>query len=143
MKQIGSGGYGKIYLCQRKDDEKYFALKFIVKHRGQGQESIRNEIALMSICDHQNIVKYIDGYLFREKFWLFLEYMDAGCLTNLIEDGFYHMFNEKVIRYLVLEILRALVYLHEKHIIHRDIKSDNILISTNGDLKLGDFGYAA
>jgi serine/threonine protein kinase len=62
----------------------------------------------MSICNHENIIKYYDGYLFKEKFWLFLEYMDAGCLTNVIEAGFYQAFTENIIRYIVLEILKAL-----------------------------------
>mmetsp|Transcript_23418 Transcript_23418/g.23051 ORF Transcript_23418/g.23051 Transcript_23418/m.23051 type:complete len:98 (-) Transcript_23418:485-778(-) len=97
----------------------------------------------MSLCDNPNIIKYFDGYLFKDKFWIFIEYMDGGCLTNVIEDGFYHSFTENIIRYLIFETLKALEYLHQKHIIHRDIKSDNILLGMNGDVKLGDFGYAA
>ena len=53
------------------------------------QESIRNEIALMSICNHENIVKYHDGYYFKDRFWIFIEYMDAGCLTDILEAGYY------------------------------------------------------
>lgn len=97
----------------------------------------------MSICDHRNIVKYIDGYYFKERFWIFMEFMDSGCLTDLLEAGYYKAFTEDIIAFLVYDTLQALKYLHDRHIIHRDIKSDNILLSQNGDIKLADFGYAA
>ena len=72
-----------------------------------------------------------------------MEYMDAGCLTDLLEGGYYKYMTEEIIAFVVYETLQALKYLHDRHIIHRDIKSDNILLSQNGDIRLADFGYAA
>jgi len=69
--------------------------------------------------------------------------MDAGCLTELLEAGIYKEFNESIIRFIIFESLKALNYLHNKHIVHRDIKSDNIMLTSRGEVKLGDFGYAA
>ena len=104
---------------------------------------MRNEIALMAICNHENIVKYFEGYYFKDRFWIFLEYMDGGCLTELLEAGLYKQFTETTIRFIVYEALKSLNYLHSKNIIHRDIKSDNFLLTSRGDVKLADFGFAA
>lgn len=109
----------------------------------QQKNNIRNEIVLMSLCQNENIIKYHDGYLFKEKFWIFLEYMNLGSLTDVIDSGIYKTFNENIIQYIVYQILNGLNYLHKRFIIHRDIKSDNVLINFDGDIKVADFGYAA
>ena len=144
---IGQGGYGKIYLVTRKGEEpvREYALKFVNKPMDtqKQQDSMRNEIAMMAICNQENIIKYFETYFFNDRFWIFLEYMDAGCLTEMLEGGVYKNFDEKIVRFLIHESLKALDYLHKKHIIHRDIKSDNIMLTTKGEIKLGDFGYAA
>lgn len=106
------------------------------------QDQMRNEIALMAICNHPNVIKYYEGYFFKDRFWIFLELMDAGSLTEMLEAGLHKSFNEKIIRYIIREALIAIDYLHSKHIIHRDIKSDNFMMTSQGDIKLGDFGYA-
>ena len=61
------------------------------------QESMKNEIALMTLCKHENIVRFVEGYLYKERFWLFLEYMDSGCLTQMLENKFYLKFTEGAI----------------------------------------------
>jgi serine/threonine protein kinase len=49
------------------------------------QESMRNEIAMMAICNHENVIKYYDSFFFNDRFWIFLEYMDGGCLTEMLD----------------------------------------------------------
>lgn len=68
--------------------------------------------------------------------------MDGGCLTPVVEERRGNI-PEKVCAYICLQTLKGLYTMHQKNILHRDIKSDNILVSMNGDLKLADFGYAA
>lgn len=68
--------------------------------------------------------------------------MDGGCLTPIVEER-KGIICEGVVAYILLQTLKGLASLHSRNIVHRDIKSDNILVTTNGDLKLADFGYAA
>jgi len=71
-----------------------------------------------------------------------MEYMDSGSLTDLIESH-HKPFTENQIRYVVSQVAHALNYMHKNHMIHRDIKSDNVMLGSKGEMKLGDFGYAA
>jgi len=71
-----------------------------------------------------------------------VELMDLGALTPILEER-YESLNENMVKYILLKTLQGLDYLHSKGIMHRDIKSDNILVNSKGELKLADFGYAA
>jgi len=81
----------------------------------------------------------IDG----DKLWVVMEFMGGGCLTEVLEQYEHVQMTETQIAYACLESLRGLAYIHSLHRIHRDIKSDNILLGTDGSVKLADFGYAA
>ena len=70
-----------------------------------------------------------------------MEYMNSGTLAHFLMDC-YKRFDEDIIAYIVNEILHSIYYLHCNDKIHRDIKSDNILLASNGAIKLADFGYA-
>jgi len=108
-------------------------------------DSITAEIAIMAINNHPNLVKYIDSFLLSKKrLWVIMEYMGGGCLADILfqyENGL--RMTELQIATVCFETLKGLQYLHDTHRIHRDIKSDNILVHTDGSIKLADFGYAA
>ena len=141
--KIGEGAAGEVFVARAKDTGKETALKKCVITQ-KNEKSLLNEIEIMKTCRHPNIVQYLGSYLEDGYVWVVMEYMDGGCLTEVLtqyENGF--RMTEDQMAYVLREVMQGLLYLHQRHKIHRDIKSDNILISSEGCVKLGDFGYAA
>ena len=87
------------------------------------------------------ILRSYESFDFKNRLWIFLELMDCGALTQVIEDR-RGKYGEDFIRYVTLRTVQGLDFLHKRGIMHRDIKSDNVLLSENGNVKLADFGYA-
>jgi len=106
---------------------------------------ITSEIQIMKMTRHSNIVGYLDSYIVdnNKKLWIAMEYMDHGCLTEVLEQFENFKMGEDEISWVCGEVLKGLDYIHSRHRIHRDIKSDNLLISSAGQVKIADFGYAA
>jgi serine/threonine protein kinase len=103
------------------------------------------EIAVMSSMLHDNLLKLFCSYKQNDRLYMVLEYADAGSLTDLIyflSDRGLHL-NEPEIAYILREIMAGLKALHIMNRLHRDIKSDNTLLSRGGQVKLADFGYTA
>ena len=97
-------------------------------------EALENEIAQMSTLQHTNIVKYVGTYTKSQELWIVMEFMNAGKLTDLLMQT---QFSEAEIATCCRECLLALKYMHEQNRIHRDIKSDNVLIDDQGKIKIG------
>ncbi|XP_032931976.1 serine/threonine-protein kinase PAK 1-like isoform X6 [Catharus ustulatus] len=89
---------------------------------------------------NNNIVNYVDSYLVHGELWLVMEYMDGGSLYDVITEA---SMEEGEIAVVSRECLQGLAFLHSKQVIHRDIKSHNILLGLDGSVKLADFGLAA
>jgi len=93
---------------------------------------------------HPNVVRYQDSFIVDQNFlWVVMELMDGGCLTDVLEMYDQLPLSETQVAYVCLQTMRSLNYIHEGHRIHRDIKSDNLLLNTRGEVKVADFGYAA
>jgi len=137
FREIGKGSYGKVYIASKKGTKQKFALKQMKKEWDQEDiDSIANEIHLLDSCHHQNIVNYIASYLYNNKIWMVMEYCDAGTLKQLLVIEL----NEEHIANIMKQVLSGLSYLHGLKRIHRDIKSSNILLNMNGDVKVADLG---
>lgn len=128
---------------KHKQTSKTYALKFIEPKNPKEREIIRNELGIMQMCkENDNCIQCFEAFDYKQRLWIILEFMDAGCLTPIVEERKGNI-SENVCAYILYQTLIGLATLHARNIVHRDIKSDNILVSENGDLKLADFGYAA
>jgi p21-activated kinase 1 len=95
--------------------------------------AIKNEILFMRTNRHPNIVNYIDSFLHKNVFWVVVEYMDGGTLTDIATAK---VMSESHIAAVSRETCKGLEHLHRHGVIHRDIKSDNILLSLKGNIKI-------
>jgi len=102
------------------------------------------ETGIMKTSNHRNIVAFYDCFLVEaKKLWVVMEYCDGGSLTEVLDEFENVALTEEQIAYCCRETLQGLVYIHENNRIHRDIKSDNLLLTMAGGIKISDFGYAA
>lgn len=141
VRKIGEGGSGSVFLAKKRKTNENFALKRIPLKSVQQRDQILNEISLTTLSQNPNVVTYFESYNFNSSLWIIVELM-KGNLTDLISDKA-GMIPESLMAYILKEILNGLRHMHASYRIHRDIKSDNILLSLEGCVKLGDFGYAA
>ncbi|CAO3627670.1 unnamed protein product [Cunninghamella echinulata] len=138
--QIGEGASGVVFKGQNHQGTSV-AIKRIRLYSHPRHDLLLNEITIAKKPRyHPNIVQHIESYLWSNSIWMIMEYMDGGNLTDVV--SFRSLF-ETEIGVISREVLQGLHYLHSNGIIHRDIKSDNILISRSGQVKLSDFGFSA
>ncbi|XP_068035246.1 serine/threonine-protein kinase PAK 3-like [Anomalospiza imberbis] len=140
LENIGSGTFGDV--CRALDTATGGEVA-IKKMNLQGlirKEGTFNELMVMKMNKHPSIVNYLKSYLVGEQLWLVMEYMDGGTLSDVISKT--HMF-EREMAAISRECLQGLDFLHSNHVIHRDVRSSNILLRTDGSVKLADFGLFA
>ncbi|KAL6073727.1 Serine/threonine-protein kinase pakA [Balamuthia mandrillaris] len=140
LKKIGEGSSGCVYLGKHKPTATGVAIKVITNTSKTNVASLQNEIAMMASCSHANIVPFFGSYLKEDQLWVVMKYVNGGSLTNVVTAC---RMTEPQIAAVCKEVLKALRYIHSLNRIHRDIKSDNILLSDKGDVFLADFGYCA
>lgn len=130
-----------MFIVTSKNSEEKKALKMMVPKNKKEEDGILNEIALMQMSEHQNILQYFESYRQDRNIFIVLELME-GNLTDIVLERS-GQFPEPIIAYILQQTLAGLNFLHVQHRLHRDIKSDNVLMNLEGDVKLGDFGFAA
>ncbi|KAK8887926.1 hypothetical protein M9Y10_038985 [Tritrichomonas musculus] len=137
--QIGSGATSTVFRANLTEFSKIVAVKAVDLEKNERQQ-IENEIYLQRQLLDKNIVQIYR--VCEDKMWLYIimEYVRGGTLTDILTICY---LTERNIAYFIKNVLQALIVIHDANLIHRDIKSDNILVSRNGDVKLTDFGYTA
>ncbi|CCF55614.1 hypothetical protein KAFR_0A01760 [Kazachstania africana CBS 2517] len=138
--KIGQGASGGVYTATDVNTEASVAIKKMNFEKQPKKELIVNEILVMKASRHENIVNFIDSYFLNGNLWVIMEYMKGGSLTDVVT---HCILTEQQISTVTRETLNGLRFLHSKGVIHRDIKSDNVLLSLSGDIKLTDFGFCA
>ena len=148
LKAIGKGSFSQVYLVKRKKDSKIYALKSVYLERleKKQQESSINEVRILASVQHPNVISY------KEAFWddntnslnIVMEYADDGDLYTKIKKMKEQkiIFDEKIIWDYSIQIIQGLKALHDKNIMHRDLKSENIFITKNNRCKIGDMNVS-
>ncbi|KAB5593759.1 P21 activated kinase [Ceratobasidium theobromae] len=140
IRKVGQGASGHVFVAKKLSDGQKVAIKQMDLTQQPRKELIVNEILVMKESRHPNIVNFLESYLLRTDLWVVMEYMEGGALTDVIENN---TLAEDQISSICFETCKGLGHLHMQNIIHRDIKSDNVLLDAAGHVKITDFGFCA
>ncbi|KAJ1950394.1 Protein kinase [Linderina macrospora] len=141
VRKIGQGASGNVYMAKSIVTGQMVAIKQMDLSKQPRKELLVNEILVMKESMHPNIVNYLESFLLNSSdLWVVMEYMEGGALTDVIENN---KMNENQIATVCMEVCKGLSHLHKQNIIHRDIKSDNVLLGVDGAVKITDFGFCA
>jgi len=137
-RKLGEGNFGAVYVAKSAVDEKQVAVK--VQHATPENAANRlRELKSMKIADNMFITRYIDSYLASNKLYIVMEFVDGMTLRDL---AYRFQLRYETIAAIIASILKALSHIHQRNLMHRDVKGDNILVGKNGEVKLADFGLA-
>uniref|UniRef100_A0A8C5HS99 non-specific serine/threonine protein kinase n=1 Tax=Gouania willdenowi TaxID=441366 RepID=A0A8C5HS99_GOUWI len=140
--ELGDGAFGKVFKAQNKQTGILAAAKVIDTKTEEELEDYMVEIDILASCEHQNIVKLLDAFYFESKLWILIEFCAGGAVDAVMLE-LERPLTEPQIKVVCRQTLQALVYLHHNKIIHRDLKAGNILLTLDGDVKLGQSLYSA
>ena len=160
LKCLGKGSFGEVFLTTKEGRSGLFATKKMDRQFADDpkvQKYLKNEIEILRELNHKNIVKLEDVKITKDHYYLVMEYCNGGSLQDCLRDyqeKYDKPFSEEMVQYLMKQIIQALKYIHNRNIIHRDLKLDNILVNFDSDqdkndlnmmkavIKLIDFGFA-
>ncbi|XP_068688104.1 serine/threonine-protein kinase PAK mbt-like [Montipora foliosa] len=138
--KIGEGSTGVVCLARDNKTRRQVAVKKMDLKKQQRRELLFNEVVIMRDYPHPNIVEMYGSYLVGDELWVVMEFLEGGSLTDIIT---HTSLSEEQVSCVCRSVLKALAFLHPQGVIHRDIKSDSILLTPSGLVKLSDFGFCA
>ena len=142
LKTIGKGNFAKVKLAKHLPTGKEVAIKIIDKAQlnHSSLQKLFREVRIMKMLDHQNIVKLYQVIDTEKTLYLVMEYASGGEVFDyLVAHG---RMKEKEARSKFRQIVSAVQYCHQKHIIHRDLKAENLLLDSEMNIKIADFGFS-
>ncbi|KAL6497535.1 hypothetical protein OROHE_027164 [Orobanche hederae] len=142
--EVGEGVSANVYRARCVPLNEIVAIKVLdLEKCNNDLDNIRREVQTMILIDHPNLLRAHCSFTAGHNLWVVMPYMAGGSCLHIMKSAFPEGFEEPVIATLLREVLKALVYLHHHGHIHRDVKAGNILLDTDGSVKLADFGVAA
>ena len=145
IKELGKGGFGRVIHVKSKLDNKSYAIKeIIIKPEMLDKlENIKKEAVILSKFNCNNIVKYYDSYLDKDKFYILMEYCAGKNLKKFIKEHNKNneLIEEDIIYNIIKQICIGIKEIHNKNIIHRDLKPENIFMNEKNEIKKRRFWY--
>ncbi|KAM5309379.1 serine/threonine-protein kinase Nek1 isoform 1-T2 [Glossophaga mutica] len=144
LQKIGEGSFGKAILVKSTEDGRQYVIKEINISRmsNKEREESRREVAVLANMKHPNIVQYRESFEENGSLYIVMDYCEGGDLFKRINAQKGILFPEDQILDWFVQICLALKHVHDRKILHRDIKSQNIFLTKDGTIQLGDFGIA-
>ncbi|EDV22346.1 uncharacterized protein TRIADDRAFT_28793 [Trichoplax adhaerens] len=142
---VGRGAYGTVYLCRRLVDNGLVIIKQIPVEDMtiEERQSAINEVKVLSVLKYPNIIGYYDSFYEDKALMIVMEYAEGGTIFEYLQQRRDELLSEEEILHLFVQILQSLHHVHSKNILHRDLKTQNILLNDRRTVaKLGDFGIS-
>lgn len=144
-KSLGYNTYGTVYLCRRREDNNLVIIKQIPieEMTREERQAALNEVKVLSMLSHPNIIAYYDSFLEDKALMIAMEYAQGGTIFEYLQQRGEHLLNEEEIMHLFVQILLSLQHVHSRSILHRDLKTQNIMLCKKKKVvKVGDFGIS-